>query len=441
MNRARFRIGPEALLALGLLLLLLVRTGAAAEAPPRPLSPEQAIMLSLEQAKAGELGPAEAVSGLFLERGMTTAAHALLARAYRLAGDHARASEHYRLALASAPSGLLHAELASMLLDDGDYEAAQYHLERALELGPPPAVLGRTRALLDALRGREGPYGAVRAGVSVSSNVNNGSPEDTVEIGGLTFELSKDARAKSGMGPLLDAEAGWRWRLTPGLSAFGQGNLWAVSYLDRKEDRAIPSARLGLEYRHGLFLWRPSTQIFYERYAGEGIRRGIEFDNLVSPPPLGRTRFEFRLAPGWIDGLNGQDSYARYRAEASAITGVHPRLRLRFDLGTIYEDHDEAYASNWLHATAASLDWLLPNASILRLQLGYGLNRYNAEDPVFGEEREEHVLTAGATVVLTNWSYAGWAPEVGAVRKVVRSNVDFYDRSGTDFVFALTKSF
>lgn len=439
MFRRFLRFLPGAALTLGLLCM---SPGAyAAGEPARTITPEQAILLALDKAKAGDLGPAEALSRIFFDRHMPAAAHALLARSHRLVGDHARAAGHYRLALAAAPSSLLHTELASLLLEGGDDDGARYHLERALELGPPPDVLGRTQALLRALRGQEGPYGAARVGVAASSNINNGSLRDTVELGGLEFELSRDARAKSGIGPTLDGEAGYRWRLRPDLGAFAQADLYAVDYLGQKEDRAIAAAGSGLEYRHGLFLYRPAVRLSHERYAGEGLRNGVELDNLVSPAPWGKARFEFRLVPGWFDGLNDQRGFRRLRAEASAILGLQPRLRLRFDLGTAFEDHAQGYDSNARWAAAASADYLLASGNIVRAQLGYGWRRYGAEDPLFGERRREHELTFGATLVLAGWSWQGFAPEIGAVRKETFSSIGFYDRSGTDIVVAATKSF
>lgn len=437
-----FSFARAAALLATVVLSLSVAGRVAIAREPQQLTIAEAVAHALAEAKQQRLDTAFAVSRYFQARNMPAAANILLARAYRLSMDYDRAAQYYRLALAALPRSEIHTELAVMLAKAGDVEAARFHLERSLELGPPPPLRSRTETLLTALIGRPGPYGFVNAGVSVSQNINDGSSSDKVDIQGLMFELDDDARAKSGYGPFIDLQLGYRWPLGPATSVFAEADAYTVQYLGAREDRQVGGIEIGVERRPKLWLVRPSLRYAVDRFADEHIANVVELGLLVSPPSVGSTRLAFRLAPALVDGRkHGTSNYARTRLEASTVTSVGARLRLRTDLSFALEEHDVDSDDNVQVAGGVGIDVYMPVNVIGRIGGGLGYRRHDQKDAFFGARREDRIARGYTRLVIPDLQLAGFAPELGLFYEVVHSTLAYFDRKGAGFDFRFVRQF
>ena len=210
---------------------------------------------------------------------------------------------------------------------------AQFWLRGAVQASPSPAL--RDSAIASYRTVAAGNPWTVRLqfGVAPSSNVNNGSQAETLDIGGLDFVLSPDARALSGT------------EVTAGLAVdYRHEGLWGLP------------ARTGVALSVQEVWLSSSAQAAAPEADGDDYdqaRVELRFDQALSQAgaPL-RWRFEGRLGRSWYGGapLSNQ---------------------LRLGLGLDWGDAQRQVTSVVLsHEWQDRLDQASWSADILRLDLG-----------------------------------------------------------------------
>lgn len=138
----------------------------------------------------------------------------VLARASRAQGDMATAQTAARQANTVARTDedryVASIELASIQYGKQNFLRSQFWLRRAYQYAPTREMRAQTARDIRSTQ-IEAPWQAkLRIGITPSSNVNNGSLADTVEIGGLDFVLNPDAKALAGLE--MTASASLRYR-------------------------------------------------------------------------------------------------------------------------------------------------------------------------------------------------------------------------------------
>jgi tetratricopeptide (TPR) repeat protein len=131
-------------------------------------------------------------------------------------GDTQRAIAIFREILIDHPDAeRVRLELARAFFVAKDYgnAARQFNFARA---GHPPApVLANIDRYLFAIRQAKALSYSLEISVAPDTNLNGGSASQEVTLYGLPFDLSDDARRRSGVGLEVDASGEWAPRLSP----------------------------------------------------------------------------------------------------------------------------------------------------------------------------------------------------------------------------------
>ncbi len=170
-----------------------------------------------------------------------------IGRVLKAQRQYAKAVAVFREILIRDP-GYLNArrELAHTLLLAGEFEVAEFHFEKLLEIDSSPQMQPVYRRYLQLIAQNK-PFGVSGSFALVpSTNVNRGSSLSEFDDGYGTAQISEDSKAQSGVGVQLGLSGYFRKtldrksRLTFGWSLLGQ------KYGDKDFDKAM--ARVSLTY-------------------------------------------------------------------------------------------------------------------------------------------------------------------------------------------------
>ncbi|HSF65423.1 MAG TPA: hypothetical protein VLA78_13610 [Paracoccaceae bacterium] len=277
-------------LVLALLISVKIGLGFSSQATAQADDPRQRLVALAE---AGQWAAAEALArDLLAVRPRDVTVLIVMSRALRAAGDPAGARDFAARALDAATTDAERfaamTELAAAAHATGRPLVAQVWLRRAVQVAPSPALRDSAIRNYRAVAADNPLTVQLQFGVAPSSNVNNGSQADTVDIGGLDFVLNPDARALSGTEITAGVSLAYRHAGLGGLPA-RTGLALAV-----QEVRLSGSARAaapeveGDDYDQATVEWR--------------------FDQALRPAtaPV-RLRFEARLGHSWYGGRDLSD--------------------------------------------------------------------------------------------------------------------------------------
>jgi tetratricopeptide (TPR) repeat protein len=284
------RASSYRVLILALLISVKIGMGFSTQAAAQAEDPRLRLVALAE---AGLWAEAQALArDLLATRPRDVTVLIVLSRALRAAGDPAAARVHAARALDAAGTDAERfaalTELAAAAHAQGRPLAAQVWLRRAVQAAPDPALRDSAIRNYRAVAAGNPWTVQLQFGVAPSSNVNNGSQADTVDIGGLEFVLNPDAQALSGTEITAGISVA---RRHPGLSGLPARTGLAIAL---QEVRLSGSARAaapeveGDDFDQATVEWR--------------------FDQALTPAtaPL-RLRLEARLGHSWYGGQDLSD--------------------------------------------------------------------------------------------------------------------------------------
>ncbi len=434
-----------------------------AMAQERRLSIAQARNLGFSLLDQGQPQAAKLVAQGLLQRDAGDVSGLLiLSRAERLLSDYRAATRAGRQAweAATTPMEQYAAALvtAQAISAGGSKLRAQFWLRRATQVAPSAAL--RAKAVRDFRYLRATSLASVRLRFSVapSSNINNGSRSETVNIGGLDFLLSGDARALSGIeysaGATLRYNLGASGRLRQALSLDLDARAFTLSSSARSQ---APDARAG-------------------DYAFQQVALGYD---LTLSDAAGRAQ-NFAAVGLGANWFGGEALTHFFRATAGRRVALSPRNTLRWSLSGERQwrlDADERSATVWtlaggwyralksgdrLSTTAYLRDTSAASAAIAHQALG-GTVSYSVAKPLFGQTglslslglearaydqpfiggvmREDTRASLSASMVFGDVDYYGFSPSATLSASRTASNVDLYDTRDVGIKFGLVSSF
>lgn len=166
--------------------------------------------------------------------------------------DHAGAAVLLRQILDEQPDvARVRLELARMQALLGNLGAAARELRAAQAAGLPPEVERLVRFYASTLAAQR-PYGAsVEIALAPDTNINRATSSDTLETVIGDFELSEDARARSGLGLSTKASAFLRLGIEPGTDLLLRANGYGRFYRQSAFNDMVASLQAGPQYRSG----------------------------------------------------------------------------------------------------------------------------------------------------------------------------------------------
>jgi hypothetical protein len=440
-------MGVSARLAAAMLCALLVCVSVAVATPPPPatygdLSQAQRIAFIEDLVAKGDLDQAQRfLSGSrFTEDDLGYAAAFLQAMIFHRQGRLSEAEKLLRLIVLERPAySRVRLELAGLLAASGNREGAAYHLRLLADSAEDPGSRRRFESFIEQVN-PDRPF-SLSGFVSIapSSNINNGSANDTIYIAGLPFAIAPGARATSGLGVRGGLVAAYTRRLDENLVAYAAGSSVASEYSGKNFDTLTGDIRLGLR-RQALDYLIGAELIADRRYIAltatdYGVGARLFTRKPLAPKLLlsGETQFIVRnydLDPT----LRARTFSAEARLDYSYAVGrsVHAKV------GVVNEEvrlhpHNSYVGGHVEIGTVQPL----PMGILTSLALKTGVNHYRADFPGMREPRRDRFLELRSTFLKANLNWQGFTPRLGLSYYVQKSNVALYeyDKISADVTF------
>jgi tetratricopeptide (TPR) repeat protein len=414
------------------------------------LTVEEARGLAVTLEAQGQREAAASVAASLLENDPDdVAALIVLARIRRAEGDLDGALEAARRANANAATDderyAAAVELAAgnFLQDRG--LTAQFWLRRAAQVAPTEELREAAIENFRAVRAQTPWSYSIGFSVVPSSNVNNGSTAETIEIAGLPFVLSGDARALSGLEITLSGSVQYRFEGFDGQPA----QLYAGMALQRvvlSDDakRQAPEADAG-DYAYDVIevgfsqvvsSWSDDVVVRLNALAGRNRYGGDPLSNYVRGGVLTnwtigdrslatvaaslerQVRLDQSDRSAWVSRLDVRRIWQTN--DRGDIFGIGGGLR-RASSESIEIDND---------AVLFSMDftWNEPVLGPATLGLGLDLEYRDYEaSPYTTDGRQDQSVAVRATVGAPGWNYYGFGPTLTFEASRTISNVSLYD--------------
>ncbi|WP_093922339.1 porin family protein [Sulfitobacter brevis] len=333
-------------------------------------------------------------------------------------------------------------ELTSALLAAGQTERARYHLEQVRNADLRPEVRDRVDAQIVRLDRPKHWLGYFRMAFIPESNAARQTQAETVNLGGLSFNLTPAAREQAANG----VELGFGLAAVPPLSArlharFGL-DVNARLFDGNAPNDVILRAHTGLidfnaDGRRLLVeiyatqRWIDETH--YSRSHGLGLTYGKTLGN--------RARIDLAAQHEKLTYVQGRYDTKQTAAQAQLSYAVSPRWVLRTGLRLETRSSQYAPAAGFARGLTLGGDYTFANGLRLGLDLSYDLNDFRGVHPLFGVARSDR--KASSTIQLTNqkWNFQGFAPvfKVRAEHQTSNIVLNSYRNLGASIGF--TRSF
>ena len=455
MTPRRFRSFGFALAA-----LVLVSAQASAQAI---LTPDQMRDLAGQAVVQGQAGLAYDLTGALIQRDAADLdAHLIRSRAARNLGRNDDALTHARRAwtLAESETARYAAALATAqaLSSSGRRTAAQLWLRRAVQIAPNDALKARAAQDFRYVR-RQNPWAtSLRFSVAPSSNINNGSRNETSELFGLPFEFALQGEARALSGIEISGGLSTRYRLIDtdrkrtdllfGLShrtyvlsdeardiapeAEGSDFSTSTAFVGAQEDYALPGgrARLGWDARFGRTWYAGDPLLSYTRI-GTTYRRAAGKNGMVS---LSLNR-EAQKGEGTRQDATIWSGHLGY---GMALAGGNT---LSVAATLTQSESDADYLDYTQRAISARYGLAKP---VGPAQLDFGLtisDKQHDRSTLAAGGRDERSISLSVTAALPDMDFYGFIPTITLNAERTEANIDLYETETFGFQVGIRSAF
>ncbi len=425
------------------------------------LAPAEARQLALQALQVHDASTAQRMArAALLARPDDVEARLILSAALTTGGEARLGEDEARRALADAttPEDRHRAEraVAAALTAQGAHTRAQVWLRRAAQSAPDARARAATVRSYRAVRRANPWHGELRLGVAPSSNINNGSAQDRMRIGGLDFDLSGSAQALSGLETTFGGGVDWqtvlgqRTRLTLGADAVSQRYRLSSEARDQAPGAENSDyARDTVEFSAALRFvaapdappWDAELTLGHSWYGGEDIARYGELE-LTRGLRLGADTL------GWVEVWGRVAERLDNDLRSSDASGVSFRLAHRIDGGALLSfgiglsdtRSDSALVAH--DAATLSLGYRLAQPVLgAQAELSAQLGRADYDGPVYGMLREDRSMGIGASLFFRDHDLYGFAPVLDLSARRTESSVDLYDTRDLGLSVSLRSTF
>jgi hypothetical protein len=357
--------------------------------------------------------------------------------------DYPRAEARFRKILEANPSLLrVRLELARVLFLQRKDEAADYHFRLASAEHLPKAAADNIARFREAIRARRAWRFNLNFGIAPDSNINSATSKERVDILGLPFQLDPSARARSGTGIIVAADASVRMRRDSKvpiyLAVYGR----MVRYSHHQFDDVYVGGEAGPEFRLA------GGRL---RITGTALNRWYGGRQLVSSVG-GRLNFDKIIGGKW--GVEAslsvrRNSYARRSdvdgwdidASLSANRAIGPSAIGFAYLGLQRSIDKDPGQSCWNGRIGGGL--IKEIGWGLRPQLAVEVGRRVGDAPLapFSKTRREWRLQVSASIYKRDWNIAGFAPSLRISYTRDFSTIRLYEQRRLRAEFGITKAF
>jgi outer membrane protein len=416
--------------------------------PPSPLAAAEAIERARTAIVGGDLVEAESLLATVAINSETQNDLDFLSGTIAFEKkDYNTVISRFRELLARNPSlNRVRLDLARAYFMKGDDKAAEYHFRAAEAQGVPPGVQRSIDTFLDAIRRRKRWESNISVAVAPDTNINAATTAQSVDVYGLPFAISNDARQTSGVGLMLNLGTSYQWDIA-------DNTKWKVG-----------GGYYGTEYTHSEFSDRQITGYTGPRFLlGEGSEvsvLGTASRRWFGDVPLtygvgGRVEGRTTLSPRFIlDGaIAGQELHynaERYSAYTGPVASISAGLTYALDPSSFIRGgagvtrEQTALAAFRDHQYAPSLGYYRENLPY-RFAVYVGAQatfiRYDAALAAFGVVRKDTEVSYRLSLSNKYIDFKGFTPVISYVHTDRYSNIAFYSYHRDHGEIGVTQNF
>lgn len=373
-------------------------------------------------------------------------------------GNLPAAAQKFRKALADDPAlTMIRAELSQTLYEMGEDDSAKHHLELLMGEAPTAKEARSIKDFIDAIDARRPFRISAYISVAPSTNINSGSSQDSVTMGGLPAKI--DERKKSGVGIAAGVNAAYTWQFNDNLSIVAGGGAHARQYEDDDYDQLSLSETIELRMKAG------SGYLGFGALASQSLSGDLaspynwdDFDGDMSAWSAGpRINLFQSLAPdlafigditllrqeydgqSYRDGWRGTIEGKLSKVFSSDLTGY---VSAGFETYSTAERADLGF--NAIFGAIGAYKELSYGISATA-ELSFRHERYQANFndafPEFAKPRRDVETAATLSLWKRDWNFWGYSPAIEYTYVLNSSNIAFYDYDSHTVDLRLTKDF
>ncbi len=332
-------------------------------------------------------------------------------------------------------------ELAQLLDKMGDKEGAWRQMRAIHASGLPPAVARLIDRYSQALRAQR-PFGAsFEIALAPDTNINRATRSDTLGTVIGDFEIAPDARAKSGTGLSVNAQAYRRLGLGNNLALLARVTAFANLYRQQAFNDIAADVAIGPEFNLGRDRLQAEIGATQRWFGQKPFLRSGRIAATFSHPLSGRTLLRLSGSAALID--NQRNNLQDGRTYSGQVAIEHALTATLGLTGSVALDRQNARDGAYSTTGWRSAIGLWRDLGRITLTAGVELGRLHADDrlALLPNRREDRFsrLSLGAT--FRQLQFQGFAPVLRFSIERNRSSVEFYDYRRTRTEMGIVRAF
>jgi tetratricopeptide (TPR) repeat protein len=333
-------------------------------------------------------------------------------------------------------------ELARSFYLDKDYGNAERQFQFALAGNPPPEVIRNINMYMASIRDAKSFSYNFGIALAPDTNLNSGSSAREVTLFGLPFDLSDDARHRSGVGIAIDAGAEWAPRIGKAkrlrLGVTGQRREYAGSNYDDMTAAAYAGPRLVTGKWDLSLLGTAYMRWFGAKPYNEAAGTRLESTYYITP----RLALSAALAAQWIRYRHDHERDGRLLSlNASAFRALTSSSAVTLKVGAARQEARIAPFRNWDGFLAVGYFRDLPKGFSVYLEPSYSLARYDGTLVGFGKRRSDNSQSVIVTVLNRHIVLGRFTPRLSYTFTRQSSTISLYKFHRSRLEIGLTTVF
>jgi tetratricopeptide (TPR) repeat protein len=338
-------------------------------------------------------------------------------------------------------------ELARALYLAGEDPGARHHFELVLGENLPPEVEDNINRFLYEIRKRKRWQIRAYFAIAPDTNITAATDQDTVNIFGLPFQLSDDARETSGLGFIASTGVDYFWPLAENVKLKSGMDIYHTQYSKTRFNDTFLSGNIGPRFVFRNTALTPQFLGYYRWYGGEDYNHAYGGQLLAEHILSRRWRLDGTLS--WQE-LRYDRDLRRNGHLASFTAKVGYSLTsssiLQFLVGSTWEQTQAEDLDNLSLRFGAGYYQDFGRGVTLYIRPELLLRYYDAVENAFafetgGKDRKDTRYSISVDFTKRDWSLWGFAPVFGYSFTSNDSNVSFYSYDRHRFQLGLTRTF
>uniref|UniRef100_UPI0025CBF33D surface lipoprotein assembly modifier n=1 Tax=uncultured Caulobacter sp. TaxID=158749 RepID=UPI0025CBF33D len=312
-----------------------------------------------------------------------------------------------------------------------------YRLALAGQLDPTRRAIATGR--LSAIEARRDLRLSFSASITPDSNINGATNATSVELFGLPFTLSDDARRRGGVSASVGASVERRWRLSDHLALSAGAATFVMDAPGRTFDQSQWSLEAGPELRVNDRLRLELAASYRDiRFGGAALETWTGLRTTLEAYPRHDLRWDGAAHLDHIDGRRGPafDGWS-YGAQVGRTRFLGPSALWRASLAIDTHDLADAQLSYAEARLSGGRLFPLPLSALAYVEPYAQTRRFGARSALFGVRRLDREYGVSARISRRDWRVLGAFPFVQLSASRATSNVALgrYDRQRIEFGF------